>query len=121
MIVVQLWIPGEPVAKERARVTRSGHSYTPDKTAKAEADIGWLLRQTYPSMEPATTTLFGVQLGFKLKSGSRRDLDNLIKTCLDACNGLVWVDDSQVWRIEAEKVRVAEEPGTWLTIERLTT
>ena len=34
---------------------------------------------------------------------SRPDVDNLSKAVLDAMNGVLWADDSQVWRLVAEK------------------
>lgn len=43
------------------------------------------------------------------------DLDNLQKFILDAMNGLVFVDDSQIHAITAEKV-YSEHPGTYIEL-----
>lgn len=40
----------------------------------------------------------------RLWHASRPDCDNLAKAVLDALNGLAWVDDSQVARLNVEKV-----------------
>lgn len=36
---IELWIAGEPQGKQRARMGKSGHVYTPKKTENAEANI----------------------------------------------------------------------------------
>lgn len=37
-------------------------------------------------------------------AGKRRvDADNLLKTMMDACNGYIWHDDSQVWDARVRK------------------
>lgn len=50
---------------------------------------------------------------------SRPDLDNLVKAVMDAANGLVFDDDSQVVTIEARKVWAAQgEPaGVHVTVQ----
>ncbi len=51
----------------------------------------------------------------------RPDRDNLEKAVLDALNGLVWHDDSQICAGTIYKVRAdwRNEPGTWLRVEQL--
>lgn len=41
---------------------------------------------------------------YKIPHVKKCDLDNMIKALLDAMNGVVLHDDSQVWEINAEKV-----------------
>lgn len=43
------------------------------------------------------------------------DIDNLLKTVLDACNGIVWIDDNVVCNIHARKV-YGLEPCTKIEI-----
>lgn len=52
---------------------------------------------------------------------SKPDLDKLIRAILDALTGPVLHDDAQVVTIQAGKKRagVAEEPGVWVSVERL--
>ena len=49
---------------------------------------------------------------------TRPDLDNLCKQIMDAANGVLWEDDSQVFSLFASK-RWGEEPGTDLSLEKL--
>lgn len=44
-----------------------------------------------------------------------KDLDNFIKIFSDCMNGVVFVDDCQVWKLSARKVW-AKEPKTEITI-----
>jgi len=48
----------------------------------------------------------------------RPDLDKLCRACLDSLTGIVWRDDSQVVRLEAEKDYGA--PGVIVGVERVT-
>lgn len=43
------------------------------------------------------------------------DIDNLVKGLFDAANGIVWKDDNQVVRCEAEKV-YSDSPGITLEV-----
>jgi len=42
--------------------------------------------------------------------GKKPDSDNLIKSVFDAANSVLWKDDAQVFRVEAEKI-YSEQPG----------
>lgn len=50
---------------------------------------------------------------------SRPDLDNYVKFYFDCFNGLLWVDDSQVVSVFAEKYYADGNPQVCLTIETL--
>ncbi len=45
-----------------------------------------------------------VVLRFKRARRTRVDVDNLTKLALDAGNGILWKDDSQIYRLDAEKI-----------------
>lgn len=45
-----------------------------------------------------------VKVKILLPDQRRRDLDNALKSLLDAMNGIIYKDDTQVFKIEAEKV-----------------
>jgi len=104
--------PGEPVPKGRPRSNRSGHTYTPARTKQAEDAIRWQLKAqgAKPTSEPVE-----VVFHFSCKSKTA-DLDNLVKLCLDACQGFLWENDRQVCRIVAEVERGAAEPQTQLLV-----
>ena len=98
--MVQFEIAGDPVPKARARTVAGedgrARSYTPSRTAAAEAAIGWRLRELYPGIEPDPDSEFVVVAHFARATHAAADLDNLLKLVCDACNGLVWADDRQI-------------------------
>jgi Holliday junction resolvase RusA-like endonuclease len=50
---------------------------------------------------------------------TRPDIDNYAKLVLDALNGFVWADDSQVVKIEAVKRYAKESVGTSVRVEEV--
>lgn len=106
-------MPGQPVPKARARVTKDGHAFTPAKT-KAYSDlVGVLCRvaawQTGPLDGPVALSVnFIVKPPAKMPSGrtlptTKPDIDNLIKAIMDGMNGIAWHDDAQVVSVSATK------------------
>jgi Holliday junction resolvase RusA-like endonuclease len=51
---------------------------------------------------------------------SKPDADNIQKHIADCCNGVVWVDDKQVWSYSIEK-RYSANPGYSIRIEIMET
>jgi Holliday junction resolvase RusA-like endonuclease len=103
---VRIFVPGKPIGKERPRVVlRKGrvHTYTPEKTAKWEEWVRWKaydqLRKANREWKPWTGNV-SLTLRFRCKPG-RTDLDNRIKSCLDAIQGVLFVSDRQVRYIAA--------------------
>ena len=102
-ISVTIRINGHPVAKERPRVTRTGGTFTPKRTADYETAIANAWREQYGDL----------QLGGKLEAfcyfGSythvKQDVDNLAKSALDGLQkaGAFVNGDEQVYRLTASK------------------
>jgi Holliday junction resolvase RusA-like endonuclease len=119
-ILVATTIDGDPLSKERPRttLTKNGkrRTYTPPTTQRAEAAIGWALRAALPKPVIARAGAFAARLGFFTKTRKPRDLDNMIKLVMDACNKLVWNDDKQVLRLGAFVVRGSDRPRTTLEL-----
>lgn len=109
----------EPVAQARPRVTRWG-TYDPPKSKAFKQTVRLLAKQQW-HREPLTGQL-NIKLTFFRKlqknlskkerlervSGVHRptvkpDLDNYIKGALDALNGLIWLDDNRIVKLDAEK------------------
>jgi len=110
-------VPGEPVAKGRARSFvrngRVGH-FTPEKTAVFENLVRLAAQSATAGAKPisgavalSVRAFFGIPASWSKKRHSealngfvhvtkRPDLDNVIKAVKDGMNGVVWVDDSQV-------------------------
>ena len=96
-----LILPGDPVAKGRPRVY-GGHAITPRKTQRAEERIFAEFRRKYPDEAPFDGPV-SVYVKFWLSKRGKPDIDNLIKTVLDALNGVAYADDSQIVSVFAEK------------------
>ena len=131
-----LFIPGEPVAKARPRVMRNGHAYTPKKTEDAERNIraAWIGKYgDRPADHPVEMRIefvYEIPKSWSKKKKmwastgvisktSRPDIDNLVKTVMDALNGIAYVDDSLIRRVEASKRYKREHElneGTYLVL-----
>lgn len=117
-------IPGEPVAKGRARsFVRNGHvaHYTPDKTARYENLVKLAAQQAMAEAAPIEGAVglivrayFSIPKSWSLKKQrsaalgeimhtKRPDLDNVVKAIKDGANGVAWKDDSQVVDVRASK------------------
>ena len=113
MTSILVEIPGTPVPKARPRFG-NGRAYTPRKTRAWEHQIGWYAKLAMgglpPILGPVSVTITAylpVPKALKVVNSrhiKKPDLDNLTKAALDACNGIVWADDSQVYHIVASKV-----------------
>lgn len=101
-----------PLPKGRPRFTRQGHAFTPAKTRQYEKELQTILRSKWRG-KPLLGALC-VSIAFFIerpKSNktphpvSQRvgDCDNLAKAVLDAANGILFEDDSQVVRLSASK------------------
>lgn len=132
----QLTIDGVPVAKGRPRLGRYG-TYTPKKTQEYEEYVKMCWVAKYGAIQPAEQPL-EVNIVFylpipksyskkqraeilngRLKHTKKPDIDNLIKSVLDALNGLAYVDDSKIIKAAAEK-QYSEKPRTEIQISEVT-
>lgn len=130
-------VPGIPVPKARARSalirSKSGKQfishYTPKSTRNFEQEVrgAAFMAMVDAKLQPAAREV-PVELGLLFvmpipASWSQRktlaavgapvivkpDLDNLEKSIKDGCNGVVWVDDCQVWNVfQKQKVYGAD-------------
>lgn len=126
---VQFSIPGQPVAKGRPKFTVQGgfaRVYTPKKTADYESLVAGIAKRAMGSMAPsdrAIEVLLELRMEIpvswskakrlaasegKIRATKKPDADNVLKGVKDACNGILWVDDSQVVVITVRKLYHAE-------------
>lgn len=112
-------VEGEPVAKERPRVTRTG-TYTPPRTAQAEQVIAWKFRQAAPHHRPDPVAEYALHAVFYCRTRrARTDIDNLVKLIMDALNGVAWKDDRQVATVVAHRMTDPVAPRTEFGVCRL--
>jgi Holliday junction resolvase RusA-like endonuclease len=113
--VLDVEFPGQPLPKKRPRFTAGNRAYTDVKTLRAEEAIRWQLSRVRPVEGDLS-----VDLTFWRKDKRRVDIDNLIKLCLDAANGVVWKDDSQIVRLTGLLVRGPnKDPRTRMVVDLL--
>ncbi len=117
-------VPGEPVAKGRARsFVRNGHvaHYTPEKTARYENLVRLAAQQAMSEKLPIESAVILIIRAFltipkswslkkqraaavgEVAHTKRPDLDNIVKAIKDGANGVAWKDDSQVIDVRASK------------------
>jgi Holliday junction resolvase RusA-like endonuclease len=130
---ITIIINGVAVAKGRARMTRKGFAYTPAATRKYEAHgrvAAQLAMDGRPPLMCPVKVITLVELPIPaswsrkrsaaamtgdVRPTSRPDIDNYIKSVMDALNGIVIADDSLVVEIEARK-KYGSDPKVVMTV-----
>lgn len=110
--MIEFTVPGSPVGKQRARVTRRG-AFTPKKTQAYEASVAAHAR--IAMMEAGAEMAAGpvaVQIVAYMPDRRRRDIDNVIKAVMDGLNGVLYHDDAQVHEVAASKRYDKASPRT---------
>lgn len=137
--MITFTIPGQPVGKGRARVSRRGgfaRLYTPEKTASYESLVALAGQQAMagrPVIEGAVavTLRIAVQvpaswskkkqaaaLDGQVHPTTKPDIDNVEKAIFDGLNGVVWKDDVQVVQVVKAK-RYGAKPGVEVAIQTM--
>jgi len=100
-------IEATPVPKERARFTKYGGVYTPQRTAAFEAMVAaaWIEQQGLTRTANPVTLFVNVGV-----VNMKKDLDNIVKSISDGLNNVAWLDDRQIvelhaWKYPADKGR----------------
>ena len=114
-----MMLPFIPVPKARPKFTRTGHAYTPKKTADYESRIAdyykfkggelfegpikVILQFQMPVPKSFSKKRKQAIMDGDNRHTSRPDLDNLCKAVLDALNGVAFKDDAQISSIRMIK------------------
>jgi len=119
-------VAGSPIGKARPRVTGRG-AYMPTAycqwldVVKREALAYWAEHSECADKDCAVRDYdpahhaIALALVFRLPDRRRRDVDNLAGAIMDALNGVLWRDDSQIVRLSVEK-HIAPK-GDWTGVE----
>lgn len=137
---MQMTIPIEPVGQLRPRATRYGRGirfYDPKKVAKFKKDVGEyvigemnarnlkrfngkplkvILKIFRPIQQSISNRERSKRLSHVHRPQVKSDLDNYIKSILDALNGIIWDDDRNIVSIVADKY-YAEDPRIEIEVE----
>lgn len=128
----------EPVEQARPRATRYGRSirvYDPPKVSKYKKELYRLAKELYHgdradgAIEVEISFYRPVQKSLSKKERARRlsgehrptvkpDLDNYIKSTLDALNGILWTDDARIVDLHAHKY-YSDDPHIEITVTEL--
>lgn len=118
--MIEIFLAGAPMGKERVRFTKEGHAFTPERTVNYEARLAYVAQQVMGDREPlagplkATVEIYMAvaeskpkkwredALAGKIRPVKKPDADNFAKI-LDALNLIVWVDDSQIVELSVVK------------------
>lgn len=136
---IQFRIPGVAVGKGRPRFARRGAhtvAYTPEKTASYESLVKMAAGIAMQGLQPIefackceiqVTLLPPPSWSAKKQSAAlagdvfptvKPDADNISKLVLDACNGIVWLDDKQVVDLAVSK-RYGITQGVLVTVDKV--
>ena len=111
----------EPIPQARPRFSKFG-AYEPKRNTEYKKAIAAVAKSAMKDSEPMTGELAAViRLYRKYKRCSRRfgDFDNLAKAVTDACNGVVFADDSQIVRCVVEKITDGLNPRVEVEIAEI--
>ena len=128
-------VPGNPTAQGRQRFFRRGNfigNYQPKKSAGFKKLVAMCAQAENPEIVDCPVFM-KIDFYFKrpkkycrkkdnpliIPSGSRPDADNLAKAVMDALNGIVYMDDGQVWHLDVRKWyhEIGGSPHTVVEVE----
>ena len=137
---LHLEIPGKPIAKKRPRFYRRGdfvgtykdqeteegrwiwearNQITPEIKKHLPLTGPIILRVRFLMPVPGGWPKYRIEMlkrGIQIPHVKRPDLDNLIKWVKDCCNGWLWKDDSQVWKMTDPYKIYGLRPATLIEI-----
>ena len=114
---IKFTFPGDPVPAPRPRFGQ-GRTYMPAGYTDYKEGLAWAFKAEMKRRKPMRGPIVLV-LEFHRKNRRRVDLDNLAKTVMDAGNGVVWEDDSQVFDKHTRKVLGCADPRVEVTLEEV--
>ena len=118
--MIEIVLAGEPMAKGRVRVTKTGHAYTPERTLNYEARLAAEAQHVMgdrPLLEGPLSVEIEIRMSIPMskpkkwqeaalrgdiRPTKKPDLDNFAKVA-DAFNLIVWQDDSQIVDLRVTK------------------
>jgi len=112
-VIATARLDADPVPWSRTGSGRLGQRYTPKRYAEHRDALAWALREGYVhgGRGPLTVEL-GLWCTFARRTRRRVDIDNLAKAVMDAGNGIVWADDSQITLLLARVIIDHDLPHT---------
>lgn len=103
-------VDGTPVPKQSFRVRKNGMHFQPRRLVQWQSAVRAEAIVAMDGRESVTDKV-GAHMIFYLPDNRHRDLDNLSKGVLDAINGVVFKDDTQVVSLYLDKTIDPQRPG----------
>lgn len=119
--MIKLVVEVEPLPQPRPRFSR-GRCFQPKVITEYKAQIAQAARIAMKDKELMTGAVaMSIKLYRKFVATSRRfgDFDNHAKNICDACDKIVFADDSQIVSCTVEKFTDKENPRVEVTIEEI--
>tara|TARA_R110000822_G_scaffold12174_16_gene44201 strand:- start:2967 stop:3440 length:474 start_codon:yes stop_codon:yes gene_type:complete len=118
-------VPIKAISKERPRVGKAGHVYTPQRTRDYEEAVALLGTENRAGSTAACPVALSVTIRHTIPASwkpekkaaaqaghiypTRGDLDNKVKAISDALNGIAYVDDVQICQLKAEMIYATDD------------
>ena len=119
---MKITIPIEPKPAPRPRFSRYGGAYMPKEFQEYKAQIAdeasIVMAGNAPLEGALKTDIKFFCRTKKITSRKAGDVDNLAKSVLDALNGVIWKDDSQIVQCSLAKFH-SETPCIMVEVETL--
>lgn len=135
-MIYEFEVPSKIIGKGRPRLnTYTGIVYTPTKTKDYETLIEQYFVMKYPRYKtiegrakvsikaffeiPKSTTKVqkAGMMENKISPVKKPDIDNIVKVVLDAMNKFAFKDDTQIVKLEVEKIYTSDEEKLVIQIE----
>ena len=113
-IIFSLSLQLRAVPWKASQVTKHG-TYKPKSLREWQATVAQYARLNWGNREPYGGPV-ETWCRFEFSNGPMGDADNLGKACVDALQGIVIINDRQVVRNTAERVRVNESNFTFIEV-----
>ena len=127
-MIYEFEVPGKIIGKGRPRLNSyTGSVYTPTRTKDYETLVEQYFLLKYPRFKPfegrvqveinanfevpksAKKAEKELMLENKINPTKKPDIDNIIKIILDAMNGIAFRDDTQITKLQVEKIYSTSE------------
>lgn len=102
--------------KSRAHVTCTASRYAPEQLIDSAIELHVVIYRPLTSDIKRSKIQTTKALSGERKPIKKPDIENLVKGIMDGCTGVLWVDDSLVTKLVAEKV-FGEEERAEITIK----
>lgn len=108
-------LEGRPISTNHIYMRGAGHSFYMTKEAKArKEEYYWEAKKQWK--QKVSDKPFEILVDLFFDSKRRVDYDNFGKLMNDSLTGIVWEDDSQVWKATITKHIEKENPRIEITV-----